>query len=89
MLRGVHLLAVARAKRKAVCNVTWSLEALCKGSYGAFCRQTKTQDKSHLGVRDLCTGHNNSRDLINSDKKRLDSILLPFLNLRVFDIIDL
>ena len=50
-------LAVARAKRKAAFNVTWSIEALCKGSCGAFCRQTKTQDKSHLGVRDLCTSY--------------------------------
>ena len=77
---------VARAKRQAVFNVTWSLEALCKGSYGAFCRQTKTQDKSHLGVRDLCTGRCNSKDHINSDKTGLDPILLPVLNLRVLDI---
>ena len=61
----------------------------CKGSYGAFCRQTKTQDKSHLGVRDLCTGHCNSKDLINSDKTGLDPTLLPVLNLRVLDITDL
>ena len=64
----LHLLAVARARRKAVFNITWSLEALRKGTYGAFWRQTKTQDKSHLGVRDLCTGPCNSKDLINSGK---------------------
>ena len=52
----LHILAVVRAKRNAVFNITWSLEALCKGTYGAFCRQTKTKDKSHLGIRDLCTG---------------------------------
>ena len=62
---------------------------LCKGSYGAFWRQTKTQDKSHLGVRDLCTGHCNSKEIINSDKTELDPILLPVLNLRVLEIIDL
>ena len=49
----------------------------------------KTQDKSHLGVRDLCTGCYNSKDLINCDKTGLDPILLPVLNLRVLDIIDL
>ena len=63
-------------KRKAVFIVTCSLDALCKGSYGAFWRQTKTQDKSHLEVRDLCTGRCNSKDLISSDKTgyRSDSI---------------
>ena len=66
-----------------------ALDALCKGSYGAFCRQTKTQDKSHLGVRDLCTARCNSKDLIHSDKTGLEPILLPVLNLRVLDIIDL
>ena len=65
------------------------LKALCKGSYGAFCRHTKTQDKSHLGERDLCTGRCNSKDLINSDKTGLDPILLPILNFRVLEIIDL
>ena len=85
----LDLLAVARAKGNAVFNVTWSLEAICKGSYEAFCRQTKTQDKAHLGVRDLCTGRCNSKDFINSDKTGLDPILLPVLNLRVLDIIDL
>ena len=61
----------------------------CKGSHGAFWRQTKTQDKSHSGGRDLCTGRSNSEDLINSDKTGLDPILLPVLNLKVLDIIDL
>ena len=79
---------MARAKRKAVFNVIWSFEALCKGLYGAFCK-TKTQDQSHLRVRDLCTGRCNSKDLINSDKTGLDPTLLPVLNLRVLDIIDL
>ena len=78
---------MARANRKAVLIVTCSLEALCNGSYGAFCRQTKTQDKSHFGVRDLYTGRCNSKDLINSDKTGLD--LLPVLNLSVFEIMDL
>ena len=49
----------------------------------------KTQDKSHFGVRDRCTGHCNTKDLINSDKIGLDPILLPVLNLRVFEIKDL
>ena len=56
---------------------------------GAFCRQTKTQDKAHFGVRDLCTGCCNSKYLINSDKTGLNQILLPVLNLRVFEIMDL
>ena len=43
----------------------------------AFCRQTKSQDKSHFCVRDHCTGRCNSKDLINSDKTGLDPILLP------------
>ena len=83
----LHLLAVARANRKAI--VTWSSDALCKGSNGDFCRETKTQDKSHFGVRDLYTGRCNLKDLINSDKIGLDLILLPVLNFRVFDIIAL
>ena len=62
---------------------------ISKGSYGPFWRQTKTHDKSHLGVRDLCTGHCNSKDLINSDKTGLDLILLPVLKLRLLDIKDL
>ena len=66
----------------------WSLDALCRGSYEAFCKQTKTQDKSHSGIRDLCTGRCNSKDLINSDKTVLDPILLSVLNLRVFQIMD-
>ena len=85
----LHLLAVARTRRKTVLSVTWSLEALCKGSYGAFCRQIKTQDKFHLGVRDLCTGRCNSKDLITFDKTGLDPILLPVLNLRILEITDL
>ena len=77
----LHLLAVARANRKAVLIVTWSLDALCRCSYGAFCRQTKTQDKSHFGVRDLCTGHCNLKDLIKSDN-RTDSITsLKFMSI--------
>ena len=44
---------------------------------------------SHFGVRDLCTGCCNSKDLINSDKTGLDPILLPVLNLSVFEIIGL
>ena len=52
----------------------------------ACCRQIKTQDKSHFGVRDLCTGRCNSKDLINSDKTGIDPILLPVLILRVFEI---
>ena len=40
-----------------------------------------TQDKSHLGVRDLCTGCCNSKDLINSDKTGLDLTLLPVLKI--------
>ena len=51
-------------------------EALCKGSYGTSCRQAKTQDKSHLGVSNLCTGLCYSKDLVNSDKTGLDPILL-------------
>ena len=35
---------------------------------------TKTHDKSHLGVRDLCTGRCSSKDLISSDKTGSDSI---------------
>ena len=58
------------------------IRTLCKGSNGAFCRQTRTQDKSHLGVGDHCTGRCNSKD-INSDKTGLDPILLRVLNLRV------
>ena len=85
----LHLLAVARAKRKAVLIVTWNLEALSRGSKGGFCRQTKTHDKSHLGVRDLCTGRWSSKDLISSDKTGLDPILLPVLNFKVLEIIDL
>ena len=50
---------------------------------------TQTQDKSHLGVRDLCTGRCNSNGLIYSDKTGLDPTLLPVLNLRVLYIIDL
>ena len=42
-----------------------------------------------LGVRDLCTGRYNSKDLINSDKTGLDPILLPVLSLRILDVIDL
>ena len=80
---------MARANRKAILIVRWSLDALCKGSNGNFCRETKTQDKSHFGVRDLCIGHCNSKDLINSDRTGLDPILLPVLNLRVFNIIAL
>ena len=49
----------------------------------------KSQGKSHLGVRDLCTGRCSSKDLINSDKIGLDPILLPVLNLRVLEIIAL
>ena len=75
----LHLLAVARAKYKAVLIVTWSLEALCRGSNGDFCKQVKTQDNSHLGVRYLCTGYCSLKDLINSDKTGLDPILLPVL----------
>ena len=63
---------MARAKRKAVLIVTWNLEALSRGSKGGFCRHTKTHDKSHLGVRDLCTGRCSSKDLISSDKTGLD-----------------
>ena len=85
----LHLLAVVRANRKVVLIVTRSLDALCKGSNGDFYRETKTQDTSHFGVRDLCTGRCNSKDLINSDKTGLDPILLPVLNLRVFEIIAL
>ena len=55
-----------------------------RSSNGTFCKQVKTQDKSHLGVRDLCTGCCSLKDLINSDKTGLDPILLPVLNLRVF-----
>ena len=84
----LHLLE-ARAKRKAVLIVMWSLEALCRGSNGAFCRHTKIQDKSHLGVRDLCTGCCSSKDLINSDNTGLEPILLPVLNLRLLEIIAL
>ena len=39
----------------------------------------RPQDKSHFGVRDLCTGSCNSKDQINSDKTGLDPILLPVL----------
>ena len=42
-----------------------------------------------LGARDLCTGHCNSKDLINSDKTGLDPTLLPVLNLRVLDTMDI
>ena len=80
---------MARANRKAVLIVTWSLESLCRGSNGAFFKQVKTQDKSYLGVRNPCTGRCSSKDLINSDKTGLDPILLPVLNLRVFEIITL
>ena len=52
---------------------------------GFFCRHTKTQDKSHLGVRDLCTGRCSSKDLINSNNTGLELTLLPVLNLRVLD----
>ena len=53
----------------------WCLDALCRGSNGDFCRETKTQEKYHFGVRDLFTGRCNSKDLINSDKTGLDLIL--------------
>ena len=82
----LHLLAVARANRKAVLIVT---QSLCRGSNGAFCRHTKTQDKSHSGVRDLCTGHCGSKDLINSDNAGLEPTLLPVLSLSVLEIIPL
>ena len=49
----------------------------------------KINRKLKLGVRDLCTGRCNSKYLINSDKTGLDMTLLPLLNLRVFDIMDL
>ena len=80
---------MARAKRKAVLIVTCNLEALSRGSKGGFCRHTKTYDKSHLGVRDFYTGRCSLKDLISSDKTGLDPILLPVLNLRVLEIIDL
>ena len=69
---------MARANRKAVLIVMWSLEALCRGSNGAFCKQVKIQDKSHLGIRDLCTGRCSSKDLINFDKTGLDPIVTSF-----------
>ena len=74
----LHLLAVARVSKKAVLIVTWSLDALCRGSYGAFWRHFKTQDKSHLGVRDLCTGHCNLKDLINFDRTGLEPTVTSF-----------
>ena len=33
-----------------------------------FCRQIKTNDKSHFGVRDIWTGRCNSKELIDSDR---------------------
>ena len=69
--------------------VTCNSEALLRGSKGGFCKHTKTYDKSHLGVRDLCTGRCSSKDLISSVKTGLDQILLPVLNLRVLEIIAL
>ena len=79
---------MARANRKAVLIVTWSLEEV-QMSNGTFCKHFKTQDKSHLGVRQLCTGRCSSKVLINSDKTGLDPILLQVLNLRVLEIIAL
>ena len=56
---------------------------------GHFVDKTKTQDKSHFGVSDLCIGRCSSKDLINSDKTGLDQIPLTVLNLSVFEIMDL
>ena len=41
---------------------------------GLFVDKLKNKDKSQFGVRDLCTGRCNSKDLINSDKTGLNSI---------------
>ena len=50
---------------------------------------TKTHDNSHFGVRVFVLDVVNSKDLINSDKTGLDPILVPVLNLRVFEIYNL
>ena len=57
----------ANVRRKAVFQVRCWREAWSRGSYGALVRDHRTQERSHLGVRDRETGLFNSIARMSSE----------------------